>query len=104
MSIRRHVKDCSNIDLVRNLSDQAIFELFCGLEAEVPAVDIIGKCKRELTIEEVFRHNFLVVDGCQSVFVTSLQLVVRQPFEEQLVWKYALVENLQSVCVEFEFK
>eukprot|EP00355_Strombidium_rassoulzadegani_P004226 CAMPEP_0168621708 /NCGR_PEP_ID=MMETSP0449_2-20121227/7851_1 /TAXON_ID=1082188 /ORGANISM="Strombidium rassoulzadegani, Strain ras09" /LENGTH=155 /DNA_ID=CAMNT_0008662871 /DNA_START=688 /DNA_END=1155 /DNA_ORIENTATION=- len=76
------VEDGSDIDLVRHSGHKSALELLCSLEAEVAAVDVVGKSKGKLSVVEVVGEDLLVVDRVQSVLVSPLELAVRKPLKE----------------------
>lgn len=70
-------------------------------KAKIPAVDVVSKSERKLSLVEICRVGSIVEAG-QSQLVTLNYFAVAEPFEHQLVRKDALIVDLESVLIELQ--
>ena len=101
MAIWRNIVNSSNIDLMRYSFAKNLSEVLGIFKAKVPAVDVVGKGERKLSLVEICRVGSVIEAG-QSQLVSLNYFAVAEPFEHQLVREDALVVDLESVFIELQ--
>ena len=98
MAVGRDVENGADVNLEGHAVDQCLFKLLSGLEAQVAAVYVVGEGEGELAAVEVGGRDAFVEGG--EGLLLSVQFVVGDPLEHELVGENLVVVDLQTVLVE----